>query len=286
MLDRSSEGNAHGPMLEMLRSYTTLARTLNLSEAVRMLGTTRQTVRRHVQLLEDARGTALFEVRERRYYLTAAGEAALLEAEDIIARADAWLKLGAGHRDGLFRLQGRLEGGGMYLMQQLPLSKVWDCAAPVMTDALSRWISCRGRLAHPEFEQVREHAIVIRRNHSDWICAEIGPKSEFAFYHGWDAARSSVGRAMQELPGGPSSVRMMAQPLAEVEATQSVRYDHVMSPMSRSAQPGTPHAEPELIPFERLLFGCRYPDNSPVVVSVVKRFENAEESVFAGQLPA
>ena len=49
-------------LFELLRSFSTLARTLNLSKAVRELGSTRQTVRRHIYLLEEARGEKLFSV--------------------------------------------------------------------------------------------------------------------------------------------------------------------------------------------------------------------------------
>ena len=40
-------------LFEMLRSFTTLARTLNLSHAVEELNSTRQTIRRHISQLED-----------------------------------------------------------------------------------------------------------------------------------------------------------------------------------------------------------------------------------------
>ncbi|MEO1399352.1 MAG: LysR family transcriptional regulator, partial [Pseudomonadota bacterium] len=64
-------------LFEMLRSFTTLAKTLNLSHAVSELNSTRQTVRRHIALLEEMRGEVLFDVVNRRYELTEAGQAAL-----------------------------------------------------------------------------------------------------------------------------------------------------------------------------------------------------------------
>ena len=67
-------------MFEMLRSFTTLAETLNLSHAVVLLGSTRQTVRRHIQQLEEMRGEALFEVHDRQYVLTDAGDRSVREA--------------------------------------------------------------------------------------------------------------------------------------------------------------------------------------------------------------
>ena len=43
-------------LFEILRSFTMLAATLNLSHAVKELGSTRQTVRRHISQLEDIKG--------------------------------------------------------------------------------------------------------------------------------------------------------------------------------------------------------------------------------------
>lgn len=68
-------------LAEMLRSFVVLADTLNLSHAVERLQTTRQTVRRHIKLLEERRGAPLFELRDRQYALTPAGKRALPEAE-------------------------------------------------------------------------------------------------------------------------------------------------------------------------------------------------------------
>ena len=48
---------SHAILFELLRSFTTLARTLNLSHAVKELRSTRQTVRRHIAQLEEMRGT-------------------------------------------------------------------------------------------------------------------------------------------------------------------------------------------------------------------------------------
>ena len=72
---------------EMIRSFTTLARTLNLSHAVKELGSTRQTVRRHIAQLEEAKGVVLFTIEDRQYYLTEEGARALPEAQDILARS-------------------------------------------------------------------------------------------------------------------------------------------------------------------------------------------------------
>jgi len=67
-------------LFEMIRSFSTLAKRLNLSHAVEELGSTRQTVRRHIDNLEEIKGVVLFRVVDRRYELTEAGTHALPEA--------------------------------------------------------------------------------------------------------------------------------------------------------------------------------------------------------------
>jgi DNA-binding transcriptional LysR family regulator len=49
-------------LFEMIRSFSKLAKTLNLSHAVHELSSTRQTVRRHIASLEEIKGENLFEV--------------------------------------------------------------------------------------------------------------------------------------------------------------------------------------------------------------------------------
>ena len=94
--------NRHPALLyEMIRSYTTLARTLNLSHAVDELGITRQTLRRHIAQLEQVRNESLFSVKDRRYELTPAGEAALPTAHDLLARIETWSMGQASQIDGL-----------------------------------------------------------------------------------------------------------------------------------------------------------------------------------------
>ena len=58
----------------MLQSFTALGQTLNLSKAVEQIGVTRQTIRRHVNDLEQLKNEKLFELHDRKYTLTAAGK--------------------------------------------------------------------------------------------------------------------------------------------------------------------------------------------------------------------
>ena len=79
-------------LFEMIRSFVTLAQTLNLSHAVAQLASTRQTVRRHIQQLEKAMGAPLFTIENRRYSLTKVGVEALPEAAiSLIGASCGWM---------------------------------------------------------------------------------------------------------------------------------------------------------------------------------------------------
>ena len=88
-------------MHEMLRSFVMLARYLNLSHAVEHLGSTRQTVRRHIEMLQALRGEELFAFVDRQYVLTDAGVLALTEAERILQLDEAWMRKEVSIVDGL-----------------------------------------------------------------------------------------------------------------------------------------------------------------------------------------
>src|SRR5210317_803716 len=97
-----------GLLHEMIRSFVTLAQTLNLSHAVKELGSTRQTVRRHIAQLEEVKGVRLFSLEDRQYHLTEAGRQALPEALDILMRGNSWLMGHVSHYDGLQRVHAQL----------------------------------------------------------------------------------------------------------------------------------------------------------------------------------
>ena len=111
-------------LFEMIRSFVTLAATLNLSHAVKDLSSTRQTVRRHISTLEEEMGAQLFYVDDRRYQLTAAGEAALPGAKDILARGTTWLR-GQVSSVGHLQLLKAHVGQWDFYQEQQPIGRIW-----------------------------------------------------------------------------------------------------------------------------------------------------------------
>ena len=261
----------HPLLFEMLRSFTTLAATLNLSHAVRELGSTRQTVRRHISQLEEIKGGALFEVKERQYELTKLGRRVLPEAQDLLARAEGWVNGNSSLVDGLQYLSHVGDNGWSMFQQQHPIGRVFTSSGKLIQDALKAWVCSGGELEHPAMEEIRPYLMVFRRTEETWLCVELGDASSYVSWFGWAAARSSIGRDLGHMPGGESFGRLVNLAYIEVETNQGARLDHTFTQVPR--EPGTP-AVP--ICYERLLLASRFPDGSFAMLSTVRRTYDVE----------
>ncbi len=253
-------------LFEQMRSFVELAQTLNLSVAVKNLGSTRQTLRRHIASLEAVRGEALFRLEERRYTLTPAGKRALREAQELLARARAWVQDASGHRRGLFYLTAPHDEGFTYFLQQHPLSRMWQSASDLLPWGLQCWARARGRIEDAEFARIRPWLMLFRRRDDDWLCVEVGEKSSFATWYGWERTRSSVGHGIADLPGGGGFADLLSQPFQETRTNEGVRLDHIHT---RIPMPG--HDDPVPITYERLLMGCYFPDGSGAIAALINR---------------
>ena len=260
-------------LFELLRSFSMLARTLNLSKAVRELGSTRQTVRRHICLLEDARGEKLFSVEDRQYSLTAAGHSTLQGAEDILALGEAWLASVSSHRDGLasIHLSGRSADDHFYFLQEHTISSIWKGKSDLIKSALQSWTLAEGRIEHAAFEKIRPYAMVFRRHEEDWLCTEVGQRSVYSEWFGKEWALSTVGRSMSSLPGGGDFSLLLRQPFDAIFINHGLRYDHIVTQISQSDD-GT--LRPAF--YDRLLMGSRFPDNSFALVSIVHKTKDID----------
>ena len=123
-------------LFEMIRSFVTLARTLNLSRAVEEMATTRQTMRRHIEALEAAMGVQLFAVVDRRYQLTPEGERALPSAQSIQAQGRLWLQGDLSEVDGMMRMSYDDDDGWHFFIQKQkpPSSIINDYCSPFINN--------------------------------------------------------------------------------------------------------------------------------------------------------
>ena len=252
-------------LFEMMRSFVTLARTLNLSHAVKELKSTRQTLRRHITLLEEEMGAQLFRVDDRRYSLTEEGVNALPEALNLVAKSTMWLRGTARHQNNLQRVSFELPNGWTFDQQQHPLSRVWSKQSVLMRETLRGWAMCGGQIESPLLAHVRPYLIVYRMTPAGWITVEFGEESFYVKWFGWAAARSNIGRTVGSLPGGPDFARLLEQPFDEVTNTQGARLDHVSTQVPKGEE-GT------ITPtrYARLMLGGRFPDQSEALFALVE----------------
>lgn len=250
-------------MFEMLRSFTTLARTLNLSETVRILKSTRQTVRRHIKILEDVRGTSLFEHKDGRYFLTQSGYDSIVEAELLIARSEAWLSGNLSHIDDLQVINIEEKTAPRYYSQQHHLTRLWRDGTPLLRHAFQCWMKAEAAIENAEFASVRPYLVLFRRKAQRWICIETGEKSALAKWFGWEWAKSSIGNFLENSPAGPSHGEYISQAYNEVYQTGCVRLDH-----QHRQVPKTVDGPLASINFQRLLLSCILPDGDRVLTSL------------------
>lgn len=245
-------------LFELLRSYTVLARTLNLSKAVRELGSTRQTVRRHIKLLEEQKGMPLFRLEERQYYLTDAGKSCLKEAEDLLERSEAWLENRSGQGDDLHSIAcEEKDGGPPYYLQQHSLAHLWQKGTPLLQYGFKCWANAKGKTENIEESGIHPYLMFFRQLDDRWICVETGRKSAYSNWFGWRKGRSTVGCDVMDLLEVAVSEAHLVQPFKEVKNSGSVRLDHIFTKVL-DEENGT------MVPvsYQRLLMGCRFPDGN------------------------
>lgn len=253
-------------LFELLRSFTTLARTLNLSHAVAELNSTRQTVRRHVSLLEKMLGEDLFELRNRQYHLTESGVRVLPEAEDLLARAQGWVSGQTRLVNGLFAATYTTHPDFDYFQQCHPISAAFQSSSFLIREGVAAWANAAGELEHPAMQGIRDYLLVYRYFSDNWVLAEIGPESSYASWFGWVTARSNVGVPLTKMPFGSIVGHLIEMPFREVAKSHGLWFDHVHTQVKR-----TPDGPFVPISYQRLLMGCRFPDSSFALVTLIDR---------------
>ncbi len=204
-----------------------------------------------------------------RTQLTEAGKASLQEARDLLVRGEAWLDNRSSHIGGLSHCScdvGEDGSGICYYLQQHPLGRLWQDGSHLLQAAFQMWAQARGEIESPKLARVRPYMMVFRQLGEDWICADVGEKSSFATWFGWEKQRSSVGCGLSDLPTFRDTAQFLVQPFREVMISQSVRYDHVFTLTQVKDR-----SDLVAISFQRLLLGCRFPDGSFALASLVYR---------------
>ena len=105
-------------LISDLRIALTIARTNSISAASRDLNMTVSTVSRRLDDLEDKLSMRLFNRTTKGLFLTSDGDAALLEAEELVEKADRLIARGAsdpGRLSGVLRVTAPARFGQLYI---------------------------------------------------------------------------------------------------------------------------------------------------------------------------
>ncbi|MEM9524175.1 MAG: LysR family transcriptional regulator [Pseudomonadota bacterium] len=263
-------------LFAMLRSFSSLARTLNLSKAVRELGITRQTMHRHIHTLEECQGRKLFLVQDNQYHLTDDGRDCLKEAEHLLTRGEAWLNGEIRQTEGLLCIENSTSHEQPYFLQQHPLSRLWTHSSPFLRQCFKIWAETEGRIEDETFQPVRDYSMLYRYRKGDWICVDVGEKSSYAAWFGWTWEKSSIGYSISDLPSGTRFSNLVLLPFENILEAGGARLDHVYTQVSREPDgPAIP------VSYQRLCLGGRFPDDSFALISIIDRTRNISIKGFS-----
>jgi len=275
---------SHNILFEMLHSFVTLSKTLNLSMAVKQLGSTRQTVKRHISILEKAKGYPLFELVDRRYQLTEDGARSLKEAENILFRGEAWLAGNSDHADGLEFIRQDGNQGHSYYSQQHKMNRLWSDGPLLLQQGFDCWSAAHGAIESSKMAPVRPYLLIYRPNGNQWHCTEIGEKSAYSIWLGWEWVKSSIGLPAHETAVDLQSYNYIERAYSDIINQGGVRLDHVYRKASRKNGEA-----PTSVTFQRLLFSCIFPDGSPAIGSLIAMSNNIDipglDSKAAASMP-
>ncbi len=245
---------------DAINSFIILASTLNLSETVRVLGVTRQTVRRHINLLESIRNTVLFEKDTGAYRLTPEGQSEYRAVSSIQALTSRWASGMTQARPMLDSCKYRDGVGGYYLSQQYPLVEMLHSGPDLLKRVFKAWANSSGEIEALAFNRVKQDVLVYREQFDNWLCVHVGEKSALATWLGPVWAKSVIGALLDHDPVSNPSDHFVMQAYRQVMDTGNCRYDQAAVRLSRGAE-----SKMEAVNYHRLLLPCRFPDGSPAL---------------------
>lgn len=258
--------------IDMFQTFIVLSQTQKMSETVAQLDVTRQTVRRHIDILEQAKGQTLMDVNNHKYKLTDAGRKFLPEVEDIVDLTDSLLggcQLKTDVIDGLNRTTYKDSCGHDFYSQQHPLDRLWIDGPPMLQKTFLAWANARFQIESPQMQVVKPYMMIYRKNAEGWICTHIGEKSSYAGWFGWEWAKSGIGQLSSDDPAGRAFDKFATKAYSQLYRHGGIRLDHVFAQITRKAG-----GKPEPVSFQKLLFSCVYPNSQQAIGLVVARTNN------------
>ena len=255
----------------MIRAFVCLSRLLNLSLACRELNATRQTVRRHINDLENILGQQLFKTVDRQYTLTPFGSDMLEGAQSLLIQIDAWSgqsNLARQPSSGLESQKYTDDDGRVYYSQQHPVSQIAMEGLPIMKRALEAWGESVAQIEHEALAAIKPYSVLYQKSPMGWIYVHVGDQSAYARWLGPVVAKSVIGRLISDDSASDAYDEFMAGAYSRIYNEGGMRFDHILAHMPR--EDGQIHAGT----FQRLLMGGVFPDGTHGLIIVAALTEN------------
>ncbi len=265
--------NNTGVTVDMLRAFVCLSRHLNLSKASDELGTTRQTVRRHITDLEVILEQKLFEVVDRQYQLTSFAIDALDNAKTLLLELDTWSGQSALKKStsgGLEKLQFTDSAGRVYYSQQHPVSQIAMNGLPLLKKTFAAWGKAQTQIEHEAMEEIKPYTVLYRKGPAGWVFVHIGKESAYARWFGAKVSQSAIGKLITEDDAGDEYDEFTAGAYSRIYDEGGVRLDHILAHLPKDG------GEPEPGTFQRLLLGGVFPDGTPGLIILAVITEQVE----------
>ena len=261
----------NGVSVPMIRAFVCLSKLLNLSLACAELNATRQTVRRHINDLENILDNKLFEVADRQYKLTTFGADMLEGAQSLLMQIDSWSGQSTLMRQpsgGLESLRYTDADENVYYSQQHPVSHIAMEGLPIMKKAFRAWGTAETQIEHEAMDEIRPYSVLYRKSPMGWVYVHVGEESAYARWLGPKIAKSVIGRLISDDSASDDYDEFMAGAYSRIYDEGGVRFDHILAHMPQEdgkTRAGT---------FQRLLMGGVFPDGTHGLIIVAALTEN------------
>lgn len=215
-----------------VRAFIKLASLGNVDEAAAELQTTRPSVTRHVQMLEESLNCRLFESIGTVSKLTPRG--ALYHA-----RLCEFYQLGSEV------LTKRNQPATRYTSVTLPLRYLSEeMGAPKLLRDFSRaWFAGRKTLDCPQLNSFRPYWIVYERRAGIWHSREIGDRCSLSCWYGVDLVRDSIGSSVPEMISGMEFKDEVSFALDAIYLRGGLHYSEVSLNLPRPGHEGLVHVQ-------------------------------------------
>jgi len=266
----------------MLRSFVAVAKTLNVSQAVKELGYSRQTTARHITELEEFLGYDLFVVKNRRYYLTNKGADFLHHTELLLENTSFLLEESSDHNQLLPAVKMQVSANHWFFAQRHPVTRVWDLGTPLMQKGLQAWTASKCRIDGNELDELRPYLVLYRQQKHEWVCIDIGEKSSYATWIGKDWAQIAIGLRFDQDPIKSVADKFMLKAHENASRTGNVWYEHITTKFAR----GEMHV---LVPinYQKAVLPILFPNGETGVAVLVCRtnriLSGAPQSLLEGE---